>query len=46
MAQDAGINHSQPHVVAAVVLQKQPTKVHPPTRDTCGVSGRISGDPV
>lgn len=46
MAQDAGINHSQPHVAAAVVLQKQPTKVHPPTRDTCGVSGRISGHPV
>lgn len=42
MAQDAGINHSQPHVAAAVVLQKQPTKVHPPTRNTRVVSGRIS----
>lgn len=46
MAQDAGINLSQPHVDAAVVSHKQPTKVHPPTRDTHGVSGRISGHPV
>lgn len=46
VAQDPGINHSQLHVAAAVVLQKQPTKVYPPTRDTCGVSGRISGHPM
>lgn len=40
MAQDTGINHSQPHVDAAVVSHRQPTKVHPPTRTLLGCLAR------